>query len=128
MSDETTDPVPPGWPHGPWATIVELRARSDAANIECQQVVSGRWKSLADRRWDSCVIQVPWRFAEQNADSVPSDPANLVLRGPHAGTVVCNVPLGYYSPDEARQRARQITADADAMDAHAAEQNDGSSP
>jgi hypothetical protein len=46
-----------------WSKPTTLRAMSYAYQIECQNVLSGRWRPLSDPYWDDCVIEVPWRFA-----------------------------------------------------------------
>ena len=58
----------PPWYYGPWETPAVLRQREDAAAIECVQVLSGRWKPLADPYWDTCVIKVPFRVRRQEGD------------------------------------------------------------
>lgn len=40
-----------------WAYIRTLRARLDAPDIEVQDSMSGRWRSLSDWYWDDSVIQ-----------------------------------------------------------------------
>lgn len=45
-----------------WEFPALLRTRDDEAKIECQAVVSGRWKPLRSQYWDDCVIPVQWRL------------------------------------------------------------------
>jgi hypothetical protein len=45
-----------------WSTIPALRARRGIDQIEVLEVLSGRWKRLSDPYWDTCVIQVRWRY------------------------------------------------------------------
>lgn len=51
-------------PASGWAYISDLRARDDLEWIECQNVMSGRWRPAHDAHWDGCVILVPWRLTE----------------------------------------------------------------
>lgn len=45
-----------------WKTPEVLRQREDADRIECQEIASGRWKSVASPYWNTCVIPVLWRY------------------------------------------------------------------
>lgn len=64
-----------------------LRQREDADAIECQAVLSGRWKPLSNPYWDDCVIAVPWRVR-------PESPAGGRVQigwigDVHSGTLTC---------------------------------------
>ena len=54
MSEHTPDPAE-------WGVPADLRNRIDAYHLECQDSLSGRWRSLHHRYWNDCVIPVRWR-------------------------------------------------------------------
>lgn len=74
--------------HPDWETPAVLRARPDADRILCAGVLSGRWKPLSDRYWDTCVIKVPYKVEDrasrgtQRATENPAGPTST----PHDGS------------------------------------------
>lgn len=77
-----------------WAKPADLREREHGQQIECQNVVSGRWKPAFDHYWDDCVIEVPWRWRRV----CPTCGDKRVVETPHGNTTASGHPPTAWTP------------------------------
>lgn len=65
MSERTTGIIPGSrfWTEKKvWQKPSVLRKREDAAHIECQVTITGKWWPLLSYQWDDYMEEVPYRL------------------------------------------------------------------